>query len=109
MTQTNTPKIGEPFSPYERFHILPMPDSVLRSEELSPGAKLLYGRLCRYVGKNLFCWPAVATLAALLGVGERQIQNYLKERSSANLPVKERSAGHPRNSFTQPPPRYSLS
>ena len=56
-----------------------MPDSILRSKELSPGAKLLYGRLCRFVGKNLYCWPSVAKLASLLGVSDRQIQNYFKE------------------------------
>jgi hypothetical protein len=71
------PKVGEPFSPYYQFHVLPMPDSLLQSRDLPAGAKLVYGRLCRYAGKNTYCWPTPATLAAEVGLGERQVQKHL--------------------------------
>jgi hypothetical protein len=46
------PKVGEPFIPYRRFYVLPIPDLLLQSHELPAGAKLVYGRLCRHVGKK---------------------------------------------------------
>lgn len=42
------PKVGDPFIPFKRFHVLPMPDPLLESHEIPPAAKLVYGRLCRF-------------------------------------------------------------
>jgi hypothetical protein len=71
------PRVGEPFSPMRRFHVLPMPESLLRSQ-LPAGAKLVYGRLCRYAGEKNYCWPTPATLAAEVCLGKRQVQNHLR-------------------------------
>jgi hypothetical protein len=71
------PKVGESFIPWKRFHVLPMPDSLL-SSELPAGAKLIYGRLCRHAGKKDFAWPTPATLGAEVGFGERQTQKHLR-------------------------------
>lgn len=75
--QRSRPRIGEAFSPYKRFHVLPFPDSLLQSTEFPAGAKLVYGRLCRYAGQKSFGWPTPATLGAEVGLGERQVQKYL--------------------------------
>jgi len=50
-----------------------------RSKELPPAAKLVYGRLRRYAGRNGLCYPAVPTLAAEVALGKRQVQKILRE------------------------------
>ena len=54
-----------------------IPEAMARSRELTPGAKLIYGRLCRYAGADGLCYPAVATLAQEVALGERQVQKHL--------------------------------
>jgi hypothetical protein len=44
-----------------------------------------YGRLARYAGQDGECFPAVATLAAEIGVGGRQAQKYLAELERTKL------------------------
>jgi predicted transcriptional regulator len=46
---------------------------------LTPGAKLCYGRLLRYNGKDNKCHPKIQTLAVQLHVSIRQAQRYLDE------------------------------
>ncbi len=71
------PNVGEPFIPYKQFHVLPIPDSMLRDSELPSGAKIVYGRLCRFAGKKSWCWPKPESIGIEVGLGERQIQKYL--------------------------------
>jgi len=56
-----------------------VPNWLMCRTEVSPGAKLLYGRLCQHAGKDGTCYPGQDTLAAELGVGERQVRHYLTE------------------------------
>jgi hypothetical protein len=58
---------------------------MVRSNLVSPGAKLAYGRLARYAGHDGKCLPAVGTLAREIGVGERHAQKYLGELERAKL------------------------
>jgi hypothetical protein len=71
------PSVGKPFIPYKRFHVLPMPDSLLQSTEVPPAAKLIFGRLCRYAGRKNYSFPTPATIGAEVGLGERQVQKLL--------------------------------
>src|SRR5438105_2445720 len=43
-------KIGERFNPQKRFCGSYVPEAIYKYRGLSPGAKLIYGRLCRYAG-----------------------------------------------------------
>ncbi len=72
-------KIGERFNPYRRFHGAFVPEAICKYRGLSPGAKLAYGRLCRYAGEDGKVYPAAATLAKEIGISERQVQAYIKE------------------------------
>lgn len=55
-----------------------VPDWLLRREELSQGAKLCYGRLCRFYNPNTGqCNPKHETLAKELGVSERMARVYI--------------------------------
>lgn len=78
-------KIGEPFNPFNRFNGIYIPTAILHMPDLSPRAQICYGRLMRYAGKNGECFPAVKTLAAETGVGERQAQKCLAELQQARL------------------------
>jgi DNA-binding transcriptional regulator YhcF (GntR family) len=81
---------GEAFNPYRMFTGLFIPEVLARSDRISAGAKLAWGRLARYAGENGQCYPSVKTLASEIGVGERQTQKYLVELEKAKL-IRRRS------------------
>jgi hypothetical protein len=62
-----------------------IPEGLARSSIIGPGPKLAWGRLARYAGENGRFYPTVKTLAAEIGVRERQAQNYLGELETAKL------------------------
>ena len=76
---------GQPFNPFGMFHGVFIPEGLVRAKGISPGAKLAYGRLIRYAGENGKCYPSVDSLAAEIGVGERQAQKYLGSLERAKL------------------------
>ena len=78
-------QVGQPFNPFGVFTGIFIPESLARCNTISPGAKLAYGRLARYAGQDGKCFPAVATLAAEIGVGERHAQMYVKELERERL------------------------
>jgi len=61
---------------------------------LAPGAKLVYGRLVRFNGKDNSCWPAVPTLAAELGLSERMVQKHLNALESQGFIRREKRFRH---------------
>jgi hypothetical protein len=78
-------EVGQPFNPFGLFTGIFIPDALVRSTIISPGAKLVYGRLARYAGQDGRCYPAVETLASEVGLGERQVQRYLAELEREHL------------------------
>lgn len=66
-------------NPHKQFINAYVPEWLACRNEISPGAKLCYGRLCRYAGKNGQCFPKQKTLAKALGCSPRQVARYLKE------------------------------
>lgn len=77
--------VGHPFRLYKRFPSLHIPEQLARSRLFPPGAKLVYGRLQRYAGKDGHCFPSIAKLAAEVGLGERQVQKHLGLLEEARL------------------------
>jgi Helix-turn-helix domain len=77
--------VGQPFNPFRLFTGIFIPEALARTNLVSPGAKMAYGRLARYAGQDGKCFPAVGTLAQEIGVGERQAQKYLAELETAKL------------------------
>jgi hypothetical protein len=71
--------LGQPFNPYKVFTGVFIPDPLLTYRHLTPGAKLTYGRLCRYSGRDGRCFPSIRNLAAGIAVGSRQMQKNLSE------------------------------
>lgn len=62
-----------------------IPNRVLRSAEISVGAKLAYSLLLSYAWQKNFCFPAQEQLAKDLGGGERSIRRYLVELRTFGL------------------------
>lgn len=69
----------EVINPYRAFVGSWVPNWLMERAEISPGAKLTYGRLAQHAGKDGDCRPRQEVLAQELGVGDRQIRRYLAE------------------------------
>lgn len=78
-------QVGQSFIPFKLFTGIFIPEALVRSNLVSPGAKMTYGRLARYSGQDGKCFPAVGTLGQEIGVGVRQAQKYLAELEQAKL------------------------
>jgi len=68
--------------------MIPLP--VAAAHNLSPGAKLTYGILCRFAGKDGACYPTSRTIAQHLGVSERHVKRYLAELVNRGYIERER-------------------
>lgn len=89
-------KVGEQYNPWKLFTGIFIPESIVRlsHEILSPGAKLLFGRLCWHAGKNGECFPSHVTLAEEIGVAERTIRDYLKELEDGGFVIRIRAGNY---------------
>lgn len=77
---------GKRYCPKKRWDnpgIVPL--WLLARTEVSPGAKLCFGRLVTYLGGNTIAWPKQETLAEQLGVKTRQVREYLRELETHHL------------------------
>ena len=80
---------SERFIPWRRLTGAMIPDPVMASE-LSAGAKLTYGILCRFAGRDGVCRPSARTIANRLGVSDRQVKTYISELVRAGYIERER-------------------
>jgi hypothetical protein len=62
-----------------------VPNIVLRDRALSFGARLTYAILASYAWQGESCFPGQATLAACLGISDRQLRAYITELKKAGL------------------------
>lgn len=70
---------GEPFNPVGLFNGIFIPEAICKYRGLPLGAKMVYGRLCRYAGRDGAVYPALSTLASELGIGKTQARTYVME------------------------------
>jgi hypothetical protein len=84
-------------NPYRLFKGCIVPEWLCKLKDISPGAKLCYGRLKRYAGKKGIAYPRLKVLGKELAVGARQAASYIQELSEANL-VEVESRKHARRS-----------
>ena len=54
-------KPGEPFNPVGLFHGIFIPEAICKYRGLPLGAKMVYGRLCRYAGRDaaVYVWACM--------------------------------------------------
>ena len=62
-----------------------VPNSVLETDKLSPGAKLTFAMLLKYAWQNNYCFPGQERLAKDMGGGVRSIVRYVQELGAAGL------------------------
>ena|SRR5271165_532900 len=73
-----------------------VPNHVLVSGKLSPGAKLTYAMLLKYAWQNDFCFPGQERLAKDMGVTDRSVRTYLQELEAQKfVNIKQRGLGKP--------------
>src|SRR5215208_5450625 len=78
-----------------------VPNHVLVSDRLSPGAKLTYAMLLKYAWQNDSCFPGQERLAKDMGVTDRSVRTYLQETYLQELEreqfvtIKQRGLGKP--------------
>jgi hypothetical protein len=78
-------KFGELFNPYRLFTGLFVPTGVAECRNLHQGAKLAYGALLRFAGRDGICFPSMQALGATLGVSSRQARSYVAALERAQL------------------------
>src|SRR5437870_5134240 len=73
-----------------------VPNHVLTSSKLSPGAKLTYAMLLKYAWQNDYCFPGQERLAKDMGVTDRSVRTYLQELAAKQfVAIKQRGLGKP--------------
>jgi hypothetical protein len=73
-----------------------VPNHVLTSSKLSPGAKLTYAMLLKYAWQNDYCFPGQERLAKDMGVTDRSVRTYLQELATKQfVAIKQRGLGKP--------------
>jgi len=77
--------MSDTFNPHRQFICALVPNWIMRRKELSHGAKLLYGRLAQFAGKDGRANPGQRLLATELCVSERMVRKYVHELTSNNL------------------------
>jgi Helix-turn-helix domain len=81
--------VGHRFNPYRLFYGTFIPEGVSRYRAISMGAKMVYGRLCRYAGEGGNAHPSIEALAFEVGLGETQAREYLRELERARFITSE--------------------
>src|SRR5215467_11402179 len=62
-----------------------VPNHVLDSGKLSPGAKLTYAMLLKYAWQNDYCFPGQERLAKDMGLSDRSVRTHLKSLEAGDL------------------------
>jgi len=84
------------FDPVSAQGFTQVPNFILRSKDLSVGAKLTYAMLLSYAWQNDFCFPGQETLATDMGSGKRSIVRYLDELERAKcISIRRQGLGKP--------------
>lgn len=77
-------------NPPKGLRFSPVPNWLMKRKEVSPGAKLAYGRLGQYAGGATLAFPGFANLARELGTSKRSAKRYIRELESHRLIRRER-------------------
>ncbi len=73
-----------------------VPNHILVSDQLSPGAKLAFAMLLKYMWQNDYCFPGQDRLAADMGVTRQSANTYIQElRREEFIQVTRRGQGRP--------------
>ena len=91
-TRRNIELVGA--DPVTRHGFTQVPNFILKSEALSPGAKLAYTMLLHYAWQNDYCFPGQERLAKDMGAGKRSVIRFMAELERAGfIAVQRRGLG----------------
>ena len=80
--------------PVTRHGFTQVPNVVLKSNSISPGAKLAYSMLLHYAWQNNYCFPGQERLAKDMGAGKRSVIRFMAElERSGFIAVTRRGLG----------------
>lgn len=77
-----------------------VPNMVLESKKISPGAKLTYAMLLKYAWQNDYCFPGQERLAEDMGVGKRSVVTYIGELEEQKFIAVKRQGQGKSNIYT---------
>jgi hypothetical protein len=106
--QTLELRAGQPFNPYKLYFGSFIPEPICKYRGLSPGAKVIFGRLYRYAGEDGSAFPAVPTLADETGIGETQARKYVTELEQKRFINVDRENRHYRKDGSGGSNRYTF-
>jgi biotin operon repressor len=73
-----------------------VPNAILRSDKISPGAKLAYTMLLSYAWHNDYCFPGQDRLANDIGISRQSVNTQIKElERKAFIKIKRQGQGRP--------------
>ncbi len=88
--------ILEGFDPVSAQGFTQVPNFILKSKDLSVGAKLTYSMLLSYAWHHDYCFPGQETLAVDMGAGKRSVVRYVDELEKADcISIKRQGLGKP--------------
>jgi hypothetical protein len=73
------------YTPFKAFIGAVIPNWLMKRTDISQGAKLCFGRLAQYAGRNHGAFPGRETLAVELGVSGATVRDYLAALVKADL------------------------
>ena len=77
-----------------------VPNFLLETRSLSPGAKMAYAILLKYGYEKDFCFPGQDRMAEDMGVTRQSVNTYVKELQKAKyIDVKRKGQGRPNTYF----------
>jgi hypothetical protein len=80
--------------PVTRHGFTQVPNVILKSDLISPGAKLTYSMLLHYAWQNDYCFPGQERLAKDMGAGKRSVIRFMAELERVGyIAVKRRGLG----------------
>ncbi|MGJ3237392.1 MAG: helix-turn-helix domain-containing protein [Anaerolineae bacterium] len=77
-----------------------VPNFILESDKLSPGAKLTYAMLLKYAREEDECFPGQKRLGDDMGTSERSVRTWLKELQKHKLVTSKRRGQGKSNLYT---------
>ena len=88
------------FDPVSTAGFTQVPNYILRSKDLSVGAKLAYAMLLSYAWQNDYCFPGQETLADDIGVSRRSVITFIKELQAGGFVTVKRQGLNRPNLYT---------
>lgn len=88
------------FDPASAAGFTQVPNHILKSKDISVGAKLTYAMLLSYAWYNQSCFPGQETLADDMGVSLRSVTTFTKELQTSGLISVKRTGFNKPNLYT---------